>query len=205
VAHQRSDADLVRLVGRNLRLLAGFIVPVAIAGSFAAEPAVTVLFGAAYAAGGTPLAVLLWSVVLAFLSSTVSYALAAAGRGWLLTTASAAGATVNVVLNLLLIPEFGMLGAAAATVAAEATVLAVVGRAARSLVEPAALIHLLRIVPAAALMVVVALVVNPISTWLAVAIGIGVYAAVAYAMSVWTRDDRQVIRGAIRLVVSRRI
>lgn len=196
-AHQRSDLELRRLLLRNMRLLGSFILPVALVGTFVAEPATTVIFGERYVGGGVPLAILLWSVVLAFLSSSVLYALAAAGRGWVLTTAAAAGALVNVVVNVALIPKYGMVGAAVATVAAEAAVLAVVWRSSRALFDTAAMLELIRLVPPTAAMIAVALLTNPVSTYLAIACGLAAFVTLAMFSTVWTREDRQLLRSVL--------
>jgi O-antigen/teichoic acid export membrane protein/SAM-dependent methyltransferase len=108
------------MVGDSLGLAAIFAVPVGIGGTFLAEPIVRVLFGQAYAPSAPVLQVLCWSATLVMLRGTFRQACNAAGRPRLDLACAAIATTLNVGLNLLLIPRYGMLGAAAATVTADA-------------------------------------------------------------------------------------
>src|SRR3989338_5673685 len=62
-------------------------------------------------------------VVLAFLANIFSMAFLIARKEHLYTLAAGAAALANVSLNILLIPRFGMMGAAASTVFAYALLL----------------------------------------------------------------------------------
>jgi O-antigen/teichoic acid export membrane protein len=64
-------------------------------------------------------------------------ALSAGAGGWLLR-AAVVGCVANVALNLVLIPRFGMHGAAAATVAGEALSMAVLAGGLRRHIWPLA-------------------------------------------------------------------
>ena len=66
------------------------------------------------------LQVLSWSAVLVTLRGTYKQGLNAAGRAELDLRCAAASVIMNVSLNLLLIPRYGILGAAVATLLAEA-------------------------------------------------------------------------------------
>jgi O-antigen/teichoic acid export membrane protein len=73
------------------------------------------LFGIEYTAGATALRVLTAGQVVAVATGTAGFGLVMVGRQreWLIISAGAM--TVNLVLNWLLIPRFGMVGAATAT------------------------------------------------------------------------------------------
>lgn len=100
------------------QVLAGAI-PVCVGGILVAGPLVTMIFGDGYAAATLPLQVLLLLLPLAFIRNVSQAALMAHTRQdqMLRTVAWAAG--TNLVLNLALIPRWGMAGAAWATVATE--------------------------------------------------------------------------------------
>jgi O-antigen/teichoic acid export membrane protein len=107
------------------QVLAGGL-PVCVGGILVAERLVTMIFGAGYGAATVPLQILLLVLPLAFIRNVSQAALLAHARQdqMLRTVAWAAG--TNLVLNLALIPRWGMAGAAWATVATEAvrTILA---------------------------------------------------------------------------------
>ena len=77
-------------------------------------PVALSIFGDEFAAGDTPMRILAVAMLIATCAGPASAALTMSGRStWSLANVSAA-VTVNVVLNLLLIPPFGMTGAAVA-------------------------------------------------------------------------------------------
>jgi O-antigen/teichoic acid export membrane protein len=95
------------------------MVPVAVGGGLIAHGAITVFFGPAFAAAGTVLVVLLISVPLSVLRSIAASALMAQGREDILLRTVLIAAVVNIALNLIAVPAFGMLGAATVTVLTE--------------------------------------------------------------------------------------
>jgi O-antigen/teichoic acid export membrane protein len=104
------------------RLMVWLAVIVAVPISFLSEWLVVFLFGNAYAGAGEVLSVHIWAGVFVFLG-------VASGK-WLLLEnlqkhalyRTALGAVVNIVANLVLIPEYGILGAAVATLLSQAFV-----------------------------------------------------------------------------------
>ena len=86
----------------GLSLLAGKIMPL--------------VFGAEFVGAGPLLRVLSWSILFIFLTHLLGYLLNAIDQQKKFTIATAITAFANVGLNLLLIPRFGALGAAYATV-----------------------------------------------------------------------------------------
>lgn len=95
-------------------------VAVAIPMTFLSERVVTLLFGTVYQQAGSVLAVHIWAGIFVFLG-------VASGRWFLIEGLqrysfyrTLFGAAVNVGLNLILIPKFGVIGAAWATVVSQA-------------------------------------------------------------------------------------
>jgi PST family polysaccharide transporter len=94
-------------------------ISIALPMTFISTPVVVLLFGDAYVSAGSVLAVCIWAAVFVFLG-------VASGQ-WLLVEnlqifslqRTVLGAIVNVVLNIALIPRYGILGAAWATVFAQ--------------------------------------------------------------------------------------
>lgn len=94
--------------------LLGVTLPAVVA--IGALPVVRLLYGRPFEPAATPLMVLMAAVPFAYLGIACSTALVAAGLQGRMMIATAVGAAVNVVANLLLIPPLGMNGAAIATV-----------------------------------------------------------------------------------------
>jgi len=89
-----------------------------------ASPLMTLLFGAEYAEGARALQLLALSVGVVFLYSGVTNVLIAWHRSGLLAVIRGAAAVSSVALNLVVIPRWGVVGAAAVTLLGELLVTA---------------------------------------------------------------------------------
>jgi O-antigen/teichoic acid export membrane protein len=157
-------------------------VPIAVGAVAVGGELMPELFGSQYEPAGTPFLVLV--LAAAIVCVTISYGTAAIAIGdelWY-AVAVTTGAVVNVILNVALIPPFGMTGAATSTVAAEVVVFGVVAWRLRRLLGPLGLeAGRLRGVAAASAIMALVIVLLP-DSWPAVvqvAAGAAVYAVAA--------------------------
>lgn len=107
------------LYARSLALCYAVALPMAAGGWILAERVIALGFGPGYDAAGAALAILVWSIPLSALRNVPLAALVARNGQRLLLKATAIAVVGNLVLNLILIPPFGIAGAAVATVATE--------------------------------------------------------------------------------------
>lgn len=127
ITRMRSDSTGVRALYHDsmAQVLSGAI-PLAVGGFLVAPSLINLVYGSGYRPAVLPLQILLWSIPVAVIRNVSQGALIAYQRQdqMLYTVAWAAGC--NMLLNIALIPKWGMAGAAAATVITEAvrTVLA---------------------------------------------------------------------------------
>jgi O-antigen/teichoic acid export membrane protein len=87
----------------------------------AARPVVPLVFGAAFLPAASVLAVLMLAACALALFNALSPLMAAFGSTWALTGVALASGVVNVAMDFLLIPRYGIVGAAAATVVSYGT------------------------------------------------------------------------------------
>lgn len=99
-------------------LLVLISLPVALVISFSANPIIHLIYGPEYEGAGIMLAVHIWSGVFVFMGSASSQYLLAEGYTMISFYRTAAGALVNILLNIWLIPLYGGLGASIATLIA---------------------------------------------------------------------------------------
>jgi O-antigen/teichoic acid export membrane protein len=107
------------IVVRSLRLLSIFALPIGIGGTFLARPIVMLLFGQNYIESVVPLRILSWAAALIILRGTYRQSLNAAGRQDLDLFCALTSVVINIGLNLLLVPRYGIVGAAVTTLIAE--------------------------------------------------------------------------------------
>ena len=87
--------------------------------TIAAPTLVALLYGPAYSAAGPVLMIHAWSVVFIFLSIIqIGYDITE-GLTWFATARMGAGALINIGLNFVLIPLYGPMGSAIATVCSQ--------------------------------------------------------------------------------------
>jgi O-antigen/teichoic acid export membrane protein len=120
ITRVRSDVVAARALfdGAMAQVMAGGL-PVAIGGVLVAGPLVALIYGAGYTASVRPLQILLLVIPVALLRNVAQGVLLANERPDLMLRTAAWAAAANVVLNVVLIPRWGMEGAAVATVATE--------------------------------------------------------------------------------------
>ena len=119
-AKKRSEAQYYQRLQLLYDLMVWLSVGVALPMTFLSTSVVTLLFGEAFAGSGPVLAIHIWAGVFVFLGVASGKWFLAENRQVLSFQRTALGASVNVVLNFLLIPDFGPIGAAVSTVISQA-------------------------------------------------------------------------------------
>lgn len=135
----RVAADRVRrnaLYHDSAALMFALALPIAIGGSLIAPQIVELVYGGEFATSGPVLAVLLWTLPFTVSKEVDLIALVVGGRERTVMRMTALAVAVNLCLNLLLIPRYGMTGAAWSTLITEAARAVFAAVCARSLEYP---------------------------------------------------------------------
>jgi O-antigen/teichoic acid export membrane protein len=181
----------------KLLFLAG--LPIAAGGTVLAPEIIRLLYGDAYPGSVTALRILLWALVLLFLTSGVNIVLnaldAVKTTAWVL----AACLVVNLVLNFLFIPPWGLdlgyRGACISTLVAEAVNLGLLlaSMSRRGVALPWDARWGSGLVAALAL-AVAALAARGLGPWVAMAAGAAAYVAALFAARAFDASDREIAR-----------
>lgn len=99
-----------------------FVLPFATGVTIMAEPLVKTLYGNSYVISAVPLKILVWAAVFRMLASTLFPVLSIKTDLLLLLRTGLYGMIINIILNLLLIPQYGYIGASISTVLTELSV-----------------------------------------------------------------------------------
>lgn len=119
-AKKRGDAEYKDRMQMLCDLMALISIVIALLVSVLSTSLVDALYGGEYSEAGLILTIHVWAAVFVFLGVASSNWYTIENRMQLALQRTALGAIVNVILNALLIPSYGAVGAAAATVAAHA-------------------------------------------------------------------------------------
>ncbi|BAU62813.1 putative polysaccharide biosynthesis protein [Stanieria sp. NIES-3757] len=115
-AKQVSQELYYQKIQRLANLLTLIVYAIAIPMTFLATPLVILVFGTDYAAAGAVLSIHIWASVFGFLGYIKEVWIATEELTKFALAASVSGAILNILLNWWLIPIYGAVGAAIATV-----------------------------------------------------------------------------------------
>jgi O-antigen/teichoic acid export membrane protein len=116
---ETSRESLQRLQSFNAKLVTIVVFPLSIGGTFLAQPIMNLVYGSRYDNGVSAFQILLWAVALIYINSLYARGLWACNKQNQFLKIVVAQALTNIVLNLFLIPRFGIVGASISTVFAE--------------------------------------------------------------------------------------
>lgn len=119
---KHSEAQYSQRLQKLYDLMVWLSVGVALPMTFLSTPIVTLLFGEAFAASGPVLAIHIWTSIFVFLGVASGQWFIAENRQILSFQRTILGAILNIILNFILIPSYGPIGAALATVFAQCAV-----------------------------------------------------------------------------------
>jgi len=191
---------LVRLSETGLKVLLALALPIAVGTTILAEPLILLIAGPGYLPQSAwALQVLIWYLPISFTNGLLQYVLIAVNRQRILSVAFAGGVAFNVGANLLLIPPYGYLAAAAVTVLSEVVLLAPFLWMARREVGALAVCGVAwRPALSALIMGVPVWLLAPYSTALAMLAGTVTYGAALLALRAVTPAERAELRTLLR-------
>jgi len=164
-------------------------LPVAVGGFLVGADLIRELYGAQYHPAGLPLQILIWTIAGLLWRSTFEAFLIARDRQKLILQSTGLAAALNLSLNLVLIPSYGLVGAAVATLATEVVrLLMVVRHARRTGYGRIAYARLWKPFAATAAMGAFLWFISLGSPWARVGAGAVVFALSAWALGVVRRD-----------------
>jgi O-antigen/teichoic acid export membrane protein len=173
----------------------GLALPIAVGGFILAVPLTQFVFGSQYSGSGILFRWLMLTVITGTAASYCGAQLIPNGREKKYLVSVLAGASANVVLNLLFIPKYGALAAAFTTAFCQGIVALMNYYFVRDLTRPPLLAAVAISVPATAVMAVSVLITRilfPVHVLVLVTLGALAYLGVyAVSLSVWNRiSDR---------------
>lgn len=119
-AKEKSEHHYYKRIGQLLRLLTYISFAIAIPMTFLSKNVVLIMFREEYIEAAPILAVHIWASLFVFMGIATLPWFIAEGLNHVSLGKTVFGAILNVILNYLLIPEYGGLGAAIATISSQA-------------------------------------------------------------------------------------
>ncbi len=117
--YKESSEKLRVLLSLSAKLMITLGLPLSIGGVILAKPIIHLFYGIQYDNGIIAFQILIWYVFISFICMVYANSLLACNREKKYAIGVALAAATNLILNIFLIPSFGLIGAAVATVVAE--------------------------------------------------------------------------------------
>lgn len=194
-AAKDGGTSLLPVYARILKYLLVLSLPITVGGCVLAEEISLFLFTDSYAPTALALGILVWAIPLMFLSESLGYILVVDGKEGKVARALMLSTSLNVALNLILVPVFGFAAAAAMTVATEGVLVAQYAWILRRVLEGAASARsVIGPVVAALLMGAAVVLARPLPLLASVALGVGVYVPLLLALGVIGREELAFLR-----------
>ena len=120
----KSGGNLLNLsFNKSVKYLSLVTIPLSIATVYYASDIINIVYGNQYAQADTVLQILIWTVIFLFVNGACSLVLNASHKEVSVTKIYSIAALFNVILNLILIPNYNVFGASVATVLSEILIL----------------------------------------------------------------------------------
>lgn len=172
----RDNGDTQRLFDTALAHMFAFVLPLAVGGCMLGKDIIQTAFGSSFTQAGLLLQILIWCVPFLLIRAVLRAALIVRGREDLVFRLTAWAAGINIVLNFIAIPVWGMLGAAVTTVLTETLRMLLAYRYVRAEgYNKTSIQRFWRSIVATAAMFAALLLLSTQSLWLALVLGAVVY------------------------------
>lgn len=171
-----TSGDAQRLYDTALAHMFTVVLPLAVGGSWLGKEIIQLAFGTGFAPAGVLLQILIWCVPFLLLRAVLRAALIARGREDQVFRMTAWAAALNIILNFIAIPIWGMLGAAVTTVLTEALRMLLAYRYVRAEgYQGTGIQRFWRSMVATAVMLAALLLLPTQNLWIALALGVAVF------------------------------
>lgn len=186
--HNKKDAVL-GLYERAMKYVLLIAIPLAIIGFVIADQVILFVFGQTYVQAIIVLKILIWSVLFAFSLHIGGAVLAGLGKQKISLMIASFALLINVVLNLILIPQKGYMGAAITTVISEMIFCFLIGWSLFSLGYKTNYLKLSLKPLLAAVIVALVLVAFPLSLGWALLFAIVAYWGIITLLAYWDAEE----------------
>lgn len=122
-AFKNNDSNLSSIVRKYALFIFGFGLPLGVGGFIVSEELIGLLYGSAYSGSVLPFKILSLSLILIFAAGFYGHCLIFFNKQKLFLKANLIGLTVNLFLNIVLIPKFGIVGASIVAVITQMCIL----------------------------------------------------------------------------------
>ena len=198
---KQSETDKARTLNEKSMTILYFIaIPLVIGGIILGKPIIKFLFGETYLPASASFQILIFALFINFPGAILSNLLMAYNQQRRLINYMIAGSISNVILNVLLIPSFGIAGAAIATLISQFMYFAPIWLKMKKLGDFKTLRHLKKIIISVIIMGIFSYTLNQIelNVIVNIIISAGIYFGILYLLKEEIINEIKVLFGKIK-------
>ncbi len=196
--YKKSRKSFEHVLSMASRAIIAVVLPLSAGGFMLALPIMGFVYGGEYTNSFTTFRLLIWALVITGVGSIYTQGLIASGNEKKYASAMIMGTLANVVLNLIMIPKFGMVGAAVATLFSEVVMVFFMFFAFSKIARVHIIPHIARPIFASVVMCISLYLMRELNLSLLILIGAVIYISLIYATGGITREDMRFILGEKR-------
>lgn len=115
---EHSEESLINVFEKALKILISISIPMSIIAVALADDLIILCLGKAFAEAAIVFKILIWTINFMFVECLMGFVLLSLSKQWFTTLSHAITLLVNLVLDIILIPKYGFIGASVATLIA---------------------------------------------------------------------------------------
>lgn len=172
-------------------------LPIGVGTVIIASKVILLLYGSAFLSSTLALQILIWSTVLMFARSPFERLLESSNRQIVITKALIIGVVFNVILNLMIIPFYGYVGASVVTVLTDVIVFTLLLRSIKGIgisFSRDTKLSLLKIIIASAVMGIVLHYLSDMDLFLLIGMGAMIYLVLLLVMRIFDENEIKMIK-----------
>lgn len=194
---KESVKKLEKFLSYSSKLTIFISLPLAVGGTILAPAIMNLLYGSQYNNGIIAFQILIWSVFTVFANIPFASSLLACYRQKEYLYSVSAGAMVNIILNLYLIPRYSLIGAAVATIVAEIIVLSMLYHYSQKIVRVRVKKNILKPLTAS-LPMGIFIYFAKLNLFIEIAMGMAIYLLVSLMIKEIAKEDLALIKGIVQ-------
>ena len=193
--YNESKERLKQVLSTVSRIIIMLVIPISAGGTLLALPITQTIYGKEYIPSVPVFQILVWVLTIGTIGSIYTQGLIASGQEKRYGIVMLIGTSLNIVLNLIMIPTLGIIGSAVATVCSEIVMVFLMYRAFSRVVKVQILPYTIRPIFASVVMCLVLYLLEGLNPGLLIFIGAIIYFFLVYIMGSITRDDIRLVMG----------
>lgn len=176
-------------------------LPIGVGTVLIAKKVIILIYGTQFLGAVIAMQILIWSVVLIFARSPFERLLESSNRQFVITKVFIIGVIFNVILNLIMIPKYGYIGAGVVTVLTDAFVLGLLIKSTNSMkisISKNVTISLIKIVIASLVMGIILKNLLTLNVFLLIILGTIIYILLLLLLRIFDDEEIKIIKSILK-------